>query len=140
METSESSKLPLVLFNPAANRGNTAAHRAVIRGRLAQEHAEYVETSRPGEARERATQAAREGRAIIVVGGDGTVNEVANGILTSAPERRVPLGIVPAGSGNDFAYNTLCLPRDPLAALERALHGNVVEVDVGMVNGLYFVN
>jgi diacylglycerol kinase (ATP) len=138
METSESSNHPLVLFNPAANRGDMAAHRAVMRSRLAQEHVEYIETSGPGEARERAMQAAREGRAIIVVGGDGTVNEVANGIFAS--ERRVPLGIVPAGSGNDFAYNTLCLPRDPLAALERALHGNTIEVDVGMVNGLYFVN
>jgi diacylglycerol kinase (ATP) len=115
-----------------------AAHRAVMQSRLAQEQVEYVETSVAGEARERAMQAARAGRAIIVVGGDGTVNEVVNGILTA--ERRVPLGIVPAGSGNDFACNTLGLSRDPLVALERALHGDVIEIDVGTVNGLYFVN
>lgn len=141
METSESSKSsnhPLVLFNPAANRGDVVAHRTVIRNRLAQEHAEYVETGRPGEARERSKQAAGEGRAIIVVGGDGTVNEVVNGILESG--RRVPLGIIPAGSGNDFAYNTLCLPHNTLDALDRALHGDVIEVDAGVVNGQYFVN
>jgi diacylglycerol kinase (ATP) len=141
METSESSKSsnhPLVLLNPTANRGDMVAHRTVIRSRLAQEHAEYVETSRPGEARERSKRAAGDGRAIIVVGGDGTVNEVVNGILESG--RRVPLGIVPAGSGNDFAYNTLRLPHNALEALERALHGNVIEVDAGMVNGQYFVN
>jgi diacylglycerol kinase (ATP) len=140
MEPSEFSHHPLVLFNPAANRGDMAAHRTVICNRLAQEHVEYVETSGPGEARERARQAAQDGRSIIVVGGDGTVNEVINGILTSGSEKRVPLGVVPAGSGNDFAYNTLGLPRDPLAALERALHGDTIAVDVGMVNGLYFVN
>jgi diacylglycerol kinase (ATP) len=138
METSESSNHPLVLFNPAANRGDMVAHRAVIRSRLAQEHVEYIETSGPGEARERSKQAAVDGRAIIVVGGDGTVNEVVNGILASG--RRVPLGIVPAGSGNDFAYNTLRLPRNALEALEHALHGNVIEVDAGIVNGQYFVN
>lgn len=140
METPEFSHRPLVLFNPTANRGNMAAHRAVISNCLAQKHVEYIETSGPGEARERARQAAKDGRAIIVVGGDGTVNEVVNGILTSGSEKRVPLGIVPAGSGNDFAYNTLGLSRDPLAALERALHGDTIAVDVGVVNGLYFVN
>jgi len=142
METPEPANHPLVLFNPTANRGDMAAHRTVIRNRLAQEQAEYVETSRAGEARERAMQAARAGRAIIVVGGDGTVNEVVNGLLAAAAatERRVPLGIVPAGSGNDFACNTLGLSHDPLVALERALHGDIVEIDVGTVNGLYFVN
>lgn len=140
METPEPSDHPLVLFNPTANRGNMAAHRAVMQSRLVQEQVEYVETSVAGEARERAMQAARAGRAIIVVGGDGTVNEVVNGILTAAAERRVPLGIVPAGSGNDFACNTLGLSRDPLVALEHALHGDIIEIDVGTVNGLYFVN
>lgn len=138
METLEPSNHPLALFNPTANRGNMAAHRAAMQSRLAQERVEYVETSIAGEARERAMQAARAGQAIIVIGGDGTVNEVVNGIL--AAERRVPLGIVPAGSGNDFACNTLGLSRDPLVALERALHGDVIEIDVGTVNGLYFVN
>jgi diacylglycerol kinase (ATP) len=138
METSEPANHPLVLFNPVANRGNMAAHRAVMQSRLAGEQVEYVETGMAGEARERAMQAARAGRAIIVVGGDGTVNEVVNGILSAG--RRVPLGIVPAGSGNDFACNTLGLARDPLVALERALYGDVIEIDVGTVNGLYFVN
>src|SRR5579884_2773139 len=127
METSESSNHPLVLFNPAANRGDIVAHRTVVRSRLTQEQAEYIETGSPGEARERSKQAAGEGRAIIVVGGDGTVNEVVNGILASG--RRVPLGIVPAGSGNDFAYNTLHLSHNVLEAFDHALHGNIIEVD-----------
>jgi diacylglycerol kinase (ATP) len=139
METSESFANPLVILNPFANRGNMSFHRAVIRSRLADEkRTEYVETSAPGEAQERAMNAAKDGRSVIVVGGDGSVHEVVNGILASG--RRVPLGIVPAGSGNDYACYTLKLPRDPAASIERALYGRLIDSDAGMVNGKYFVN
>ena len=129
---------PLVILNPAANRGKMDWHRAVVRNRLLHERADYRETTRPGEAKELAFTAAKAGRPVIIVGGDGSVHEVVNGILAS--ERRVPLGIVGAGSGNDFAWNTLRLPRDPTAAIERALDGRPVEVDAGIVNGRYFAN
>ncbi|HKF36723.1 MAG TPA: diacylglycerol kinase family protein [Ktedonobacteraceae bacterium] len=134
----EPSARPLVILNPAANRGKMAWHREVVRNRLLREQADYRETTRGGEAKELALTAAKEGRPVIIVGGDGSVNEVVNGILAS--ERRVPLGIVGAGSGNDFAWNTLGLPRDPAAAIERALGGRLVEVDAGIVNGRYFAN
>ena len=101
METPISSEHPLVILNPTANRGNMSLHRTLLRSYVEQEHAEYVETSRQGEARERAKHAASEGRPVIIVGGDGSVNEVVNGLLSAG--RRVPLGIVAAGSGNDFA-------------------------------------
>ncbi|HLI91347.1 MAG TPA: diacylglycerol kinase family protein [Ktedonobacteraceae bacterium] len=138
MESAESSDQPLIILNPAANRGRMEHFRALMRSRAAQGEAEYVETSRAGEAKERALHAAGEGRAVIIVGGDGSVNEVVNGILTAG--RRVPLGIVAAGSGNDYAWNTLKLPRDPAAALERALHGQLIDTDAGIVNGQYFAN
>lgn len=139
METSPFSENPIVILNPSANRGNMAQHRTLIRSRLDQEQgAEYVETTRCGEAQERAMHAAKEGRPVIVVGGDGSVHEVANGILAAG--RRVPLGIVPAGSGNDFAWHTLKLPRNPAAAAECAFTGQLVDVDAGMVNDKYFVN
>src|ERR1700682_1959384 len=111
MESSPTSGNPLVILNPTANRGNMEQHRALLRSRLEQEpQAEYVETTRRGEAEERAMHAAKEGRPIMVVGGDGSVHEVVNGILSA--DRRVPLGIVAAGSGNDYAWHTLKLPRD----------------------------
>jgi diacylglycerol kinase (ATP) len=77
-------------------------------------------------------------RPVIIVGGDGSVNEVVNGILAAG--RRVPLGIVGAGSGNDYAWNTLKLPRDPAEAIERAFTGQLVDADAGIVNGRYFAN
>lgn len=138
METEQFSGQPLVILNPAANRGKMHNYRVMARQRAEQEQAEYVETRLQGEAKERAMQAAGENRPIIIVGGDGSVHEVVNGILASG--RRVPLGIVAAGSGNDFAWNTLKLPHDPATAIERAFHGQTVEVDAGKVNGRYFAN
>src|SRR5437667_9070805 len=83
MEATESSTSstkqdhPLVILNPTANRGNMAHHRRLIRQRLTQEQgAEYVETTRSGEAQERAMEAAKEDRPVVIIGGDGSVNEV----------------------------------------------------------------
>ncbi len=129
---------PVVILNPAANRGNVRQYRELARRKAVQERAEYIETTRSGEATERANQAASEGHPVIIVGGDGSVHEAVNGLLASG--QRVPLGIVPAGSGNDFAWNTLKLPRDPVAAFERAFHGTLQDVDAGRVNDSYFAN
>ena len=93
-----------VILNPAAGRG--AARRAkdpVARAFRAQGWSvELVETERPGHGSDLATQAAQDGaRCIIAVGGDGAVHEVANGLL--AARSGACLGVVPIGSGNDFA-------------------------------------
>ncbi len=138
MEPAQFSGQTLVLLNPAASRGKMHKYRAIVRQRAEQSGAEYAETTRQGEAKERAQQAAAEDRPIIIVGGDGSVHEVVNGILAS--DRRVPLGIIAAGSGNDFAWNTLKLPRDTQAAVERAFNGELVQADAGKVNEHYFAN
>ena len=67
---------PLVILNPAANRGKMDKHRVAVRSRVEREQAELVETTRQGEAKVLAMTAAREGRPVIMVGGDGTVNEI----------------------------------------------------------------
>ena len=138
METSASPDNSLVILNPAANRGKMAHYREIVRNRIAQEHAEYVETTRQGEAKILARHAAEEGRPIVIIGGDGSIHEVINGILSS--RRRVPLGIVAAGSGNDYAWNTLQLPHNPSEAIDRAFTGRLVDVDAGIVNEEYFAN
>ncbi len=129
---------PLIILNPAANRGHMRPYRALIHERISGDVADYRETARRGDATKWARDAAERGQPIIIVGGDGTINEVANGVLSAT--QRVPLGIIPAGSGNDFACYTLGLPLDPAAALDRALRGATVAVDAGTVNGRYFVN
>ena len=138
MDTFPSFGHPLVILNPAANRGKMDTYRTLMVDRAKREQARYIETTKQGEAKELAKIAAKEGCPVIIVGGDGSVHEVVNGILSSGS--RVPLGIVGAGSGNDFAWNTLKLPRDPARSIERAFHGQLVEVDAGSVNGSYFAN
>src|SRR6476469_3701040 len=93
---------PLIIVNPAADRGRTAARLPAVQSWAAAHGAEVQVTTGPGDATRRAADAARQGRALIVaVGGDGTMHEVAVGILSTG--RDVPLGVVAAGSGNDFA-------------------------------------
>jgi diacylglycerol kinase (ATP) len=129
---------PLVILNPAANRGKMDKYRTLVLDRAKREQAKYIETTKQGEAKELAMIAAKEGCPVIIVGGDGSVHEAVNGILSSGS--RVPLGIVGAGSGNDFAWNTLKLPRDPEHSIEKAFNGQLIEVDAGVVNGSYFAN
>lgn len=74
---------------------------------------------------------------IIACGGDGTINEVANGVARS--ERKVPVAILPAGTVNDFA-NFLSLPSTPDAFCDMIESGNTIDVDLGKLNDRYFVN
>ena len=97
-------------------------------------------TGGPGEARELARRA--PGAVIVAVGGDGTVNEVANGIVGLDKT----LGVIPAGSGNDF-IKAIGVPKKTDKALEILLAGKSRRIDVGTVAfgdsnppGRYFVN
>jgi len=74
-------------------------------------------------------------RTYVAVGGDGTVNEVMNGLQGTDKH----LGIIPCGTGNDFA-RSLKLPKDPVEALGQLLDGGVVEIDLGQVNDHFFIN
>ena len=78
---------------------------------------------------EQARAAAAAGRTIIIAGGDGTVNRVLNAVKAY----RVRLGVVPVGSGNDFA-RCVGLPPDPLAAARRIAAGAATALDVVDVN------
>ncbi len=129
---------PVVILNPTSDRGRAGHLRHALEQALANGRGDLVVTTAPREAERLATEAGLAGRDVVAVGGDGTITEVANGVLASG--RRVTLGVVPAGSGNDYAYETLRLPRDPLRALDIALTGQPLAMDVGIVNGRYFLN
>ena len=95
----------LVVVNPAAT-STTAKMRDVLVGALGSElKIDVAETSHRGHARELATEAAAaEVDVVVAVGGDGTVNEVVNGLLTQGPSPRLPmLAVVPGGSTNVFS-------------------------------------
>ncbi len=129
---------PVVILNPSGNRGRAARLRKPLEQALAGGRGELAITHTAEAAAQRTREAVRDGRGVVAVGGDGTVAVIANAMLDAGS--RGPLGIVPAGSGNDYAYETLRLPHDPMEAIRIALEGPAQAMDVGRVNGRYFLN
>jgi YegS/Rv2252/BmrU family lipid kinase len=130
---------PLIILNPAANRGHTHALMPLIEQQVATQAIEVLETRAPGDGTLLAADAARRGHSpIIAVGGDGTIHEVATGILDSGCD--AALGIVPAGSGNDLATASLHLPMRPEEALAVALNGVPRRLDVARLNDGWLLN
>jgi diacylglycerol kinase (ATP) len=79
----------------------------------------------------------REFDRVAVLGGDGTINGAINGIVHSGAA--LPLGIVPCGTGNEI-MRSLGIPKDPEKAVRVLLRGRACSIDVGKVNGRYFLN
>jgi YegS/Rv2252/BmrU family lipid kinase len=129
------------IINPAAGRG--AARRAesvVARAFRAQGWAvDIARTEGPGHGQELAAQAVTQGaKHIVVVGGDGTVHEVANGLLRTDSD--AALGVIPAGSGNDFAKMLGVYGYDPVRAVARLVTARSRRFDAGRVLGEWFIN
>lgn len=125
-----------VILNPVAGRGYGAKAEPQLRELLNAEGVEFdlVRTARPGHAMELAEQAARDGFATIVAaGGDGTSNEVLNGLMAAAQNgANAVMGFLPVGSGCDFA-NTMGVCGDLRAACHKLADGQTRTVDVGRV-------
>jgi len=121
---------PLVILNPVAGGGRAGRLAGWVRERLASRADARLEiTRRPGHAEELAAGADGRHDRVIAVGGDGTIQEVVNGLVNGAPAASI--GIVPVGSGNDLA-RSLGLPRDPAAAWTVALGSAERAVDLAL--------
>src|SRR3989442_14338571 len=109
--------LPLVIVNPASADGATREKWPKIASDLRTHFGPYsvAMTEAPGHARTLAAEAAMQGtKFIIACGGDGTISEVANGIMDS--NSAAELGVLPAGQGGDFV-RSLRVPPDVAAAV-----------------------
>jgi diacylglycerol kinase (ATP) len=125
-------KIQLIL-NPAANHGRSVEIAESLHTYLADHHVESTRTRGPHHASDLARQAGEKGfDLVLAAGGDGTVHEVVNGLMQVPAKKRPQLGIVPLGSGNDFAH-ILGLPEDPLEALNSAVDGSPHSLDVGLM-------
>lgn len=128
----------VVIVNPLAGKGRTRQKWPQINEALAKTgwKLETRFSTYPGHARVLAQQAVNEGAdKIIAVGGDGTLNEVVNGMAFS----EVELGLIPTGTGNDFA-RAIGLSQDPLQAVIQVCSGSAQPIDLGAVNDRYFIN
>jgi YegS/Rv2252/BmrU family lipid kinase len=129
-----------VIFNPYAQKGHAAQRENAMRAALHNAELPFtlVRSEYPGHAQRLAAAAAERDRytAVVAVGGDGTINEIVNGLLGST----MPLGFIPIGTGNDLVKMFDLPPNRPLIAASR-LRGAVARpVDVGVANGRAFIN
>jgi len=126
----------LVVVNPASAGGRTGRRWPAIEAslRAAGLAFDVATTSAPGDAAELAGRGAREGRRLVVAaGGDGTINEVANGLLAAgAQPASTRLGVMPTGTGGDFR-RSLGLPPEPDRAAAVLSAGRCRRIDAGRV-------
>ncbi len=124
----------IMIFNPIANLGRAWPVASNLR-RVAEDlgGADWSGTVYPGHASEIAQKAATDGyKTVVAVGGDGTIHEVINGLMAVESKKRPRLGIVPVGSGNDFA-GTMGIPRDSETAMRKVFSGTSRKIDVASV-------
>ena len=132
-----------IIYNPTSGREALRSDLVDILAVYEQagyETSAYATTPEPDSAKNEATRAAKEGFDLIVAaGGDGTLNEVINGI--AGLEKRPTLAVIPAGTTNDYA-RALRVPReDPIAAAKLILNpDNRFKIDIGKANENYFMN
>lgn len=127
-----------IIVNPKAGRGKAEKAIPVIRRLFEASQVEFdiYFTQGPGDAIDEAKRAAKDGYdAVISAGGDGTANEVVNGIAG----HDVVLGVIPCGSGNDLAAS-MKIPMNIEEACEIILRGNTGKRDLGLVIDRYFSN
>ncbi len=135
---SRSAERTIAIVNPAAGKGTGARLAGRLAADLAHDgiDAEIVLTPAPGEAARLASAAVEDGYTrVIAVGGDGTANEIANGLVGSD----VALALYPIGSGNDFA-RALGYPRSRRQIGAFLASARRRRIDIGDVNGRVFLN
>ena len=125
--------LPLIIVNPKSASGATRENWSSIASDLRTHFGPFqvAFTKGPGDGIALARRSAQEGRRLIIAcGGDGTINEIANGILTSDTD--CELGIFPSGTGGDFR-RTLNIPSERREAARALREGTTRAIDVGRI-------
>lgn len=126
-----------LIANPASGSGRTRRVTARVVDLLGRRNIPFdLEfTTAPQQAAEIAARSCDDHDAVVAIGGDGTIHEIAGSMLRCEK----PLGIIPAGSGNDFV-KSLRVPTDTEEAVKVLLAGKTRTIDVGTINGRCFVN
>jgi len=127
-----------IVLNPTADKGAAGKRITEIKKLMERDKMDFRihQTERPGHAIElRKTLSRNADTAIIAAGGDGTCNEIINGLLASHRKRDKPLiGVLPFGRNNDFAY-AVGLPEGLEASMDTLLTNQITPLDVGWISG-----
>lgn len=130
----------LLIANPAAQSGAGAAAAdkaaANLRAALGEDAVTVARTAGPRHACAIA-EGARGAQTVVALGGDGLIHEVVNGLMTRPAGDRPQLGVIPVGSGNDYA-RTLGVPAKVDRACGLLLSASPQPADIGCVNGSFF--
>ena len=129
-------------MNPSSGRERATEYAWAICSRLRERYdgVEIFLTMGDGDAERAAVQAVADGcSTLFVAGGDGTLNEAVNGVASVDALERMTFGVIPLGTGNDFAA-ALGIPLQIEEALQILLAGRTLSVDLGRVNGRLFLN
>lgn len=132
-------KKHLIILNPSAAKGTALNKKPDIEKLLQDTGIDYtlIVSEKPGTPMTLAREAADNGYDVVVaVGGDGTLNEVINGLMAAKlAGKKIPgLGVIPAGRGNDFA-GSMGIPADIAKAVQVIADGKIKTIDIGQVIG-----
>ena len=121
-----------IIYNPRSAEGRHAGVIRALRAASPPEHV-WLETTAPQHATTLAREAAKAGATVVVAaGGDGTIHEVVTGLMSVAAHERPALGLLPCGTGNDFAFAS-GIPTDLHLAYQRLQTGTARPVDIGRI-------
>ena len=126
------------IVNPVAGKNKAEKLIPLISKTMLEKKLDFniMLTRAKGDGKVLAEKAVKEGfKVIVAVGGDGTINEVVNGLY----DKNCVLGIIPAGTGNDFA-KSLNITTDFVEALDSIVKGSIKEIDTGLINNNLFIN
>ena len=129
----------LFIYNPHAGMGKVGSRISEIIETMSEYGYEIIvyPTKKKNDAREKTIEYVTGNKCdrIVCAGGDGTLDEVASGMMTA--NKSIPIGYIPAGTTNDFGYS-LKIPKDMGEAARLAAAGREFACDIGSINGKYF--
>lgn len=137
----------LIIFNPHAGSGRAQNYLPLIKDYLIEKQLKFdlLHTNNVGHAKlivEQTDMIQYDG--VIAAGGDGTLFEVINGLMSHDTENRTPFGVIPVGTGNAFSRELGLLPTDWQKGIDILLQNKTKVIDVGQVKtaseSFYFLN
>ncbi|MCX7554979.1 diacylglycerol kinase family lipid kinase [Marinicella sp. S1101] len=137
----------LIIFNPNAGSGRSQKYLPLITSHLEHHQINFdlLTTTHSGHAKELIETAdLSQYSGLIAAGGDGTLFELVNGLMQHEAAARIPLGVIPVGTGNAFARELGLMPTDWQKGIEIILQQQTKHIDIGMAqdkhHAMYFIN